>query len=236
MSIWSRVANFISKLAKRGHGPWESAVKPRRIPDRQVLFTISIIGLGAKLAKADGRVTVDEIRAFREIFTIPEADEKHVARVFNYAKQQTEGYEFYAAGVAKAFGKGNRVLADVMEGLFNIASSDGALTEAEVEFLYRVNGIFGLSEENFRCRLARFTEDKKNDPYKILGVDHEAETEDIRKRWRMLVRRNHPDALVARGVPDEAIRIAETRLSSYNDAWDRIQKLRRQRKHVELTA
>ena len=189
------------------------------------MFTISILSLGAKLAKADGRVTIDEVRAFREVFRVSESDEKHAARVFNYARKQPGGYEYYAEGVAKAFGKGNRVLADVMEGLFSIAVSDGELTELEIEFLQRVNRIFGLSDENFESRLARFAGSGGGDPYRILGVDRHAGIEEIRERWKTLVRRNHPDALRARGVPDEAIRIAGTRLSSYNNAWDGIRSL-----------
>ncbi|MDP6067220.1 MAG: TerB family tellurite resistance protein, partial [Alphaproteobacteria bacterium] len=56
---------------------------------RQVAFTIGVIALGAKMAKADGVVTRDEVAAFREVFHVPPAEGKNVARVFDQAKKDS---------------------------------------------------------------------------------------------------------------------------------------------------
>ncbi len=222
MSIWSRVAEFISRIASAGAGLFDSPDSLRRQADRQVRFTIAVIALGAKLAKADGQVTVDEIRVFRQIFRIDDSDMKHAARVFNYARQSSSGYEHYANSVATMFSGNRELLRGVLEGLFQVAVADGHLTDAEKEFLYRTNLIFGFSEPYFDGVLARFSHDAQENPYRVLGVDPNASLAEIRKRWRGLVRQNHPDVLVGKGLPHEAVRVAEKRLAAYNDAWAKV--------------
>jgi len=55
--------------------------------EHQIAFTIGVIALGAKMAKADGVVTHDEIIAFKEVFKVPEGEMQNVSRVFNLAKR-----------------------------------------------------------------------------------------------------------------------------------------------------
>lgn len=70
---------------------------------KQVAFTIAVIALGAKMAKADGVVTREEIDVFKRVFRIPANEEKNVGRVFNMARKDTAGYEEYAAQVERMF-------------------------------------------------------------------------------------------------------------------------------------
>ena len=223
MSIWTRIAAAISSLAK-GEGLSAVFEKLRTPPERSVAFTIAVIALGAKMAKADGLVTRDEVTAFREVFHIPPEAEKEAARVFNLARQDVAGFEDYATRIAIMFGEDGRVLCDLMEGLFHIAIADGDYHPAEDEFLSRVAHIFGLKDRQFRTLRARFVPDAKPDPYDLLGVTPETPIEDIRKAWRAQVRENHPDRLVARGVPEEAVKLAESRLMAVNRAWEEISK------------
>ena len=90
-------------------------------------FTVGVIALGAKMAKADGVVTVDEVNAFKEVFKIPEGEMQNVARVFNLAKQDATGYEAYADQLATMFKHNRKLLEDVLEGLFHIAKADEVL-------------------------------------------------------------------------------------------------------------
>ena len=221
MSIWSRIADALSALAS---GESLSTVfdKLRTPPERTVAFTIAVIALGAKMAKADGQVTRDEVTAFREVFTIPKSDEANAARVFNLARQDVAGFEEYATRIAKMFDKGHAALVDLMEGLFHVAMADGEYHPNENAFLHRVGEIFGLPEREFRSLRARFVPDVDPDPYEVLGVTPEASREEIRKAWRRLVRDSHPDVMIARGVPEEAVKLAEKRLVAINRAWEEI--------------
>ena len=101
----------------------------------QVAFTVGVITLGAKMAKADGVVTDDEVNAFKEVFRIPAGEMKNVAQIFNLAKKDVTGYEVYAEQLASML-KGNRaLLQDVLEGLFHVARPTKVLHPREVEFL-----------------------------------------------------------------------------------------------------
>ena len=221
MSLWTRIADAVSALAK-GEGLASVFDRLRTPPERTVAFAIAVIALGAKMAKADGRVTRDEVAAFREVFTIPPGEERNAARVFDLARQDVAGYDVYARRIAAMFGAGHETLADLMEGLFHIALADGTYHPKEDDFLARVAAIFGLGEREFRSLRARFVQGAPPDPYAVLGAAPDAPMEEVRAAWRRAVRESHPDVMIARGVPEEAMKLAERRLVDVNRAWEEI--------------
>ena len=221
MSIWSRIADALGAL---GQGESLASVfdRLRTPPERTVAFAIAVIALGAKMAKADGMVTRDEVTAFREVFTIPAAEEANAARVFNLARQDVAGFEVYARRVAAMFERGSATLVDLLEGLFHIALADGTYHPKENDFLAQVGEIFGLSEREFSRLRSRFVPDAAPDPYEVLGVAPDTPLDEIRAAWRRAVRETHPDVMIARGVPEEAVKMAEKRLIVINRAWEEI--------------
>lgn len=224
MSIWTRIAEVISSIGDSVGGFLQSlATREPAPPEKSVAFTIGMIALGAKMAKADGVVTQDEIAAFKQVFHIPDNELSSVARVFNLAKQDVAGYESYARQIARLFGAQHEVLEDVLDGLFHIAKADNAFHPNENGYLASVAEIFGFSKADFARIRARHVA-VANDPYLILGVDRDAAMDDIRQRYRALVRECHPDSHIAAGVPEEMIRIATERLQKVNEAYDTIMK------------
>ena len=221
MSVWTRISEAIAALSQ-GEGLAAVFDRLKSPPERSVAFTIAVIALGAKLAKADGQVSRDEVAAFRAVFSIAAADEANAARVFNLARQDVAGFDTYARRIAAMFGPGDRVLTDVAEGLFHIALADGQYHPREDQFLREVARIFGLTERCFRSLQARFVPDIAPDPYVVLGVASDAPMSEVRRAWRQAVRESHPDGMAARGLPAEAIRMAEQRLIAVNSAWEEI--------------
>jgi DnaJ like chaperone protein len=232
MSIWTRIADALAALAT---GEGLSAVFDRlrgttSAPERSVGFTIAVIALGAKMAKADGTVTRDEVTAFRRIFAIPEGEEANAARVFNLARQDVAGFDAYARKVAAMFRDSDaplcaddrNTLIDLLEGLFHIAMADGSFHPGEDAFLAEVAGIFGLDDRCYRTMRARFVEGAPRDPYDVLGIAPGTSLEEARAAWRQAVKDSHPDQMIARGVPVEAVKLAERRLIAINAAWDEI--------------
>ena len=223
MSIWSRIAHIVSALAA-GEGLGALFDSLRTKPERSVGFTIAVIALAAKMAKADGLVTRDEVTACRHVFSIPKGDEASAAKVFNLARQDVSGYDAYARQIRAMFKPADRdVMIDLMEGLFHIALADRSFHPAEEAFLRHVATIFGLDDASFRTLRARHVQD---DPYAALGVDPSAPDAVVRKAWREAVKASHPDAMLARGVPPEAVKLAEERLRVLNAAWEEISKAR----------
>ena len=221
MTIWNRITEALAALTS-GEGLSAVFDKLRSPPERSVAFTIAVIALSAKMAKADGLVTRDEVTAFREVFQIAQADEAGAARVFNMARTDVAGFEEYATRISGMFSDDTSALSDLMEGLFHIAMADGVYHPNEDAFLERVAEIFGVPEAEFRSLRSRFVPDAVPDPYVVLGVTPDTPIEEIRKVWRKMVRATHPDSMMARGVPEEAIKMAEKRMVDINRAWEEI--------------
>ena len=222
MSIWSAISAIGGSLSTFFAGGREAG-KP---PEKTVAFTVAMIALSAKMAKADGVVTQDETEAFRQVFHVAPADMAGVNRVFDLAKGDVAGFETYARQAAKLFEVKADILEDVLDGLFHIAKADGVVHEAELHYLEQVALIFGFGAADFRRIRARHVRLPEEDPYDVLGVAHEAPFADIKKRYRELARENHPDRHVAAGVPPEMLEIVTQRLARINAAFDRIEKER----------
>jgi DnaJ like chaperone protein len=221
MSVWLRISDAISAITT-GEGLTTVLEKLKTPPEKSTAFTIAVIALGAKMAKADGLVTKDEIAAFRQIFHIPKRDECKDAKIINLARQDVAGYETYAAQIAKMFKTEKAVLEDLVEGLFYIAMADGHYHPNEDDYVHRVATIFGLDEATYRGFRTRFAPDAKPDAYDVLGVTPDYSLEDIRKVWRQKIRETHPDQMMARGLPEEAIKLATKRMIAINKAWEEI--------------
>jgi DnaJ like chaperone protein len=191
-------------------------------PAAQLTFTMAVIALGAKMAKADGDITGDEIRAFKRLFRVPPGEEARLEQVFNLARQSVAGYEFYADQIGRLFRSRPAVLEDVLDSLFTIAMADSVLKPEEEAFLAEVARRFGLTEEYFqRVRAAHLGIDLAC-PYLMLGVDHDVSDSDLKSAYRKLVKEHHPDSLIARGVPEDVIQMATAKMARINAAYARI--------------
>jgi DnaJ like chaperone protein len=229
MSIWGRYRDALSGLLVGGPiGALVSAVAGLFLIERLeegadpgTVFTIAVIALSAKMAKADGVVTEEEVEAFHRIFRVAPDEEANVRRVFDLARGDTAGYEVYARQIAKLFAGRPAVLEDIMDGLFEIAKADSVLHPGELEFLTRVADIFGFAPNEFRRIRATHFRDAA-DPYVVLGVGYDAGEDEIRRTYRMLVKENHPDSLMGRGVPEKFVLLATSKLAAINDAYAQV--------------
>jgi DnaJ like chaperone protein len=195
-------------------------------PTQQIAFTIGVIALGAKMAKADGRVTPEEIRAFREVFQIPPEEMKNVGRLFDQARRDAQGYEPYARQLGRLFQQHPAVLEQLMDGLFHIARADGKVGAEELLYLESVARLFGLSDRAWlRIKAANLgSEVETTDPYAILGVTDSDDEAAVKARHRKLVLEHHPDRLVASGMPPEFVAVAEDKLAKINAAYDELKR------------
>jgi DnaJ like chaperone protein len=194
-----------------------------RQSDPGVTFTIAVIALSGKMARADGVVTEAEFEVFRRVFGVPPQEENNVRRLFNLARQDIAGFEHYASQIAQLFRDNPAMLEDVLDGLFEIAKSDGVLHPCEARFLEKVAEIFGFAPNEYRRIRAAHFAPELTDPYVILGLSYAADENEIKQTYRRLVRENHPDSLMARGVPEEFVKLATDKLAAINTAYEKIQ-------------
>lgn len=194
-------------------------------PPKDVIFTTGLIALSAKMAKADGVVVRAEVEAFEKFVEVPSEEHRNVRRLFDLAKATTDGYEAYAGQIAEAFSDEPTLLEDLVDGLFDIATADGAVHEAEFAYIRRVAEILGFDDRDFERMAARHVE-RSDDPYMVLGADRSFSDEELKRHYRRLAAEIHPDREIARGLPPEAVKIATQRLAAVNAAWDRIARER----------
>jgi DnaJ like chaperone protein len=212
---WHTPLNNDGQPADNGHGD----------PRRRVTFTIAVIALGAKMARADGEVTRDEVAAFNEVFQVPPGEEAHLRTIFDLARRSTHGFESYARQVARLFADDRAVLEDLLGGLFHIALADGAVCAAEDAYLREVAHIFGFTPAQYaRIRATHIGPQPDEDPHAILGVAANASADEIRVAYHRLVREHHPDVLVSQGLPPEIMARATARVARINAAHDRLIK------------
>ena len=220
MTLWQRISGLATTFGdgKAVRRPIGAIKGGDRDGLHTAAFTMAVIALGAKMAKADGVVSPVEVEAFHQVFKTPPSEAAHVARVFELAQRDTAGFETYARQVRDLLGGDPQLLRDVLESLFHIASADRALHPAENEFLASVAAAFDLSESTFRHVRAQFVEDITA-PYDVLGLDPSVSDVDLKARHRKLVRENHPDLLTGRGLPAEVVAVANRKLAAINAAY-----------------
>ncbi|MDP9126799.1 MAG: TerB family tellurite resistance protein [Pseudomonadota bacterium] len=202
----------------------------------QSAFTMGVIVLGAKMAKADGRVSRAEIEAFKRVFKVAPAQEQSVGKLFNRARTSASGFEPYAFQLSNVFQQNPAVLEEILGGLFIIAAADNnGLSPVELTFLKRVAIIFNMGGESFARIAARAgvrlpgeapARSEEQEAYDILGVKVESSAEEIKNAYRALIREHHPDRLIAQGVPPEFVATANEKMKRINVAYDRLCKSR----------
>ncbi len=219
MLLGSLIGGKISR-ARSGAG-FRSFANPQQV------FALSLIVLSAKLSKADGKVSREELVAVKEKLKIPDNELDQVGKIFNQAKRESTGYEPYAKQISQIY-KGNlNVLEEVINVLFYIAESDGNISASELKMIEHIAQIFGLNQSQFNgIKESRKSLDKLN-PYIVLESSPDDDLQTIRKRYLKLSKEHHPDLLVSKGVVQEVIDESKKKMRAINSAWDKIQKLKK---------
>jgi DnaJ like chaperone protein len=231
MTVWQKISGLATAVGDAGGSLLSSLGRIFGVeqdggePQKSVAFTIAVIALSAKMAKADGVASPLELQAFAEAFRYEPGEAKNAEDLFNLAKQDVAGYEAYADQIAALLEDDRKLRQHVLEGLMYVAAADGVLHPQEDQFLEEVATRFGFSHTEFRFFRARFVKDGDN-PYDALRLSPDATDAEVRAQYRKLVRDNHPDRLMAEGVPAEFIALANRKLAAINAAYDTIARER----------
>ena len=220
MLLGSLIGGKISRARSGSTGNFGAFAQPQQI------FALSLIVLSAKLSKADGQVSKEELIAVRDKLKIPESEIEQVGKIFNKAKQESTGYEPYAQQIAQIYKNNQNVLEEVINILFYIAEADGNVSKSELDMIKHIAQIFGLNQSQFNSIQESRKSSGKLNPYVVLGSNPEEDIQAIRKKYLQLSKENHPDMLISKGVPEEVIEESKKKMRAINSAWDQIQKLK----------
>ncbi|MEL7489312.1 MAG: TerB family tellurite resistance protein [Pseudomonadota bacterium] len=226
MTFWERLQAIIEETRRRTLGAALDALADHRVRRDEATFSIALIALSAKMAKADGVVTDDEIAAFQDFFSFEEEDADKVRGVYALAQKDVAGYDHYLAQVAKIFENEPVVLEDVLDCLFHIAAADGVAHPRELELLEAAAERFAVSPASLRRIKSVHLGLGEDDPYVILDVSPSIGEDALKRAYHQLVKEHHPDAMIARGVPPALVKIAEGRIAAINAAYEQIRSER----------
>ncbi len=218
MLLGSIIGGKISR-AKSGSGMGTFA-QPQQV------FALSLIVLSAKLSKADGQVSREELIAVKDKLKIPDNELDQVGKIFNKAKEESQGYEPYAQQIAQIYRGNLNVLEEVINMLFYIAEADGNVSKSELEMIESISIIFGLTQTQFESIKESRKSAGKSNPYIVLESNPNDDIQTIRKKYIKLSKEHHPDLLISKGVPKEIIEESKKKMRAINSAWDQIQKLK----------
>lgn len=223
MSVWTRILELAGRAFDPEAEPPEFGEECAPRPN-DVGFTAAVIGLAAKMAKADGEASETELRAAARVFRPPAGEEENFRRAFSLAKQTVLGFESYARQIGRKYRARPCLLEDVLDGLFHIAGADGHVGDRELDYLHKVATHFGFSDLEFRRIKATNLGPEAGDPYAILGLLPGATMEEVRQAWRRAAAENHPDRMAQRGAPPEFVDIARDKTAAINAAYARIRQ------------
>lgn len=221
MSWWDELQSAVDQAKRRTIGGLLDALASRKAKQDEMAFSIALIALSAKMAKADGVPSDAEYHAFRRFFSYPESEEQKVSMIYRLAQQDVAGFDHYLSRVAKLFAPNPVVLEDVLDCLFYVAGADGVEHPRERELLEQAARALNVRPAAFRRLKAVHLGLDADDPYAILGIEPGADHAELKSVYHALVREHHPDALIARGVPPSLAKIAEARMAAINTAYEK---------------
>lgn len=184
-------------------------------------FEISLLVLAAVVIKADGKRSKKELDYVRDNF------------VRMYGKQRANrAFKLFNGMVKKGKIPTRKVCMQIRQNmahasrlqlvhfLFNIAKADGAVTRAEVDAIRRIAGYLYISERNFESIKAMFY-DSSDNAYKILEISRSASNDEVKKAYRKMVKKHHPDKL--RHLGEAHLKGAEEKFRQIQKAYEQIQ-------------
>ncbi|HPG38686.1 MAG TPA: co-chaperone DjlA [bacterium] len=195
----------------------------------QAVFFVATFSLLAKLARADGRVSKEEIQVvenfMRQSLHLDNDAREMAIKIFNTAKLSNDSFDMFAEQFYELFHNDVHLLNSMLELLIRIAAADGNLHENEEKMLKRAALIFTIDLKEYE-RIKSIYIQNNDKYYAILGVSRTDSNEVIKKKYRQLVLEHHPDRVISKGLPEEFIKIATEKFQEIQEAFEKIMKER----------
>ncbi len=204
--------------------------KSRRNPnnlDHQVAFFTALFACLAKIAKADGRVSEEEVSKIESFisnkFNFAEDERNFAINIFQKAKSDSISFDAYAKQLYQLLGSSPNSLLVFYELLFELAMADGVMHENEERLLKKIPNIFGFDKNVYEDLYNKYV-GKISNAYEILGVTKDMTLDEIKKAYRVKRKEFHPDALISKGLPEELIEKAKEKFIEIQAAFEIIEK------------
>ena len=196
--------------------------------DHQVAFFAALFACLAKIAKADGQVTKEEINKIEDFITQKfnlDGEQRNLAiNIFQKAKDDNVSFDAYAKQLASLLKRSSNSLMIFYELLFELAMADGELHPNEEKLLKKVPRIFGFNDGLYNQLFQKYGLKTQNF-YEVLGVSKQMNFDEIRKMYLKKRREFHPDKLISKGLPEELIEKAKEKFIEIQEAYEELEKI-----------
>ena len=215
-------------IENRGTSPNER-VRLSRGEEAQLTFFVAAFSMLAKLAKADGRISKEEIVSV-EHFMVQDLNLDPEGRrvginIFHAAIDSPQTFDDFAVQFYNQFRNQRQMLELMIDILLRVSVADGILSESEERLIRIAVRIFNFSDEEYKKRKAKYVRDV-DQYYGILGCDRYDSEDHIKKQYRKLVTEYHPDKIASKGLPEEFIKFANDKFREIQEAYEDIKKER----------
>ena len=186
-------------------------------------FNVSLLVLSAAVMKADGSVKKSELDYVKRFFLTnfgQERAEKYILMLREILKQDIQVYDV-SQQIGRFMDYSSKL--QLLHYLFGIASADGSTHENEIDIISVISKYMGISSADFQSIKAMFVQDVDS-AYKILGIDSNATDDEIKKAYREMAKKYHPDKVAYLG--EDVRKSAEQKLQEVNEAYEKIKKQR----------
>ena len=186
-------------------------------------FNVSLLVLSAAVMKADGSVKKSELDYVKRFFLTnfgQERAEKYILMLREILKQDIQVYEV-SQQVGRFMDYSSKL--QLLHYLFGIASADGSTHNNEIDIISIIAKYMGIASSDFQSIKAMFVQ-QVDSAYKILGIDPNATDEDVKKAYREMAKKYHPDKVAYLG--EDVRKSAEQKLQEVNEAYEKIKKQR----------
>ena len=189
-------------------------------------FNVSLLVLSAAVMKADGNVKRSELDYVKKFFLKNFGQEKAEESIKMLRDILNKDYNLYevSSQVGQFMEYSSRL--QLLHYLFGIASADGDVSKPEIEVIHTISMNMGLYDSDYESIKSMFVREinATENAYKILGVDSSASDEEVKKAYREMAKKNHPDLVSSLG--EEVRQSAEKKFQEINEAYEVIKKQR----------
>ncbi|MBU1862758.1 MAG: TerB family tellurite resistance protein [Candidatus Omnitrophica bacterium] len=195
----------------------------------KMVFFVATFSLLAKLAKADGVISTDEIKVIDAFMTgklgLSAEDRKIGSEIFNQAKDSRDSFDDFARQFYQLFGTRREMLLIMLELLLQVAAADSEFHPNEEKMIQSAMKIFNLSLSEYNRLKSIYVKDTDRF-YSCLGASKNESTQEIKRKYRKLVNDYHPDKIISKGLPDEFITFANKKFQEIQEAYEHIMQER----------
>ncbi len=240
------VGLFVGHSFDKGLAGNLALLKPEQAEALRQSFFSTTFKLMGHLAKADGRVSEAEVRQAEHVIAQMGLDPSQRSEAIGLFKHGANP-EFDQQATLREFmelcGRYANLRQTILTYLISLALADGHMDTAERSVLVGIARQFGFSEAQFDHLLSMLTAQNRfhqhqsdgatqpgqllAEAYAALGVTEHVSDRELKKAYRMLMSEHHPDKLIARGVPENMIKLATERSQDVQSAYERIKEHRK---------